>query len=230
MSTDLLAELGRKLDETAPGLSRLDAYWTGSQPAAFLSPVAVEALGNRLRTLTVNFPRLAVTSLAERLQVTGFRTAPDDPGDDSLWRVWTTNRMTDASAQAHVDALVYGRSYAIVWAGRTPAVPRITVESARQVAVARDPATRDVTAAVKRWTANNRAHATVFQPERITRYVSQAFVPAGGSLPPTVTGWVTAEVIATLGEPDLARSRQNPRRESCDVSAQRQGLDVPCPG
>ena len=47
MSTDILTELGRKLDETAPALSRLDTYWTGSQPAAFLSPVAVEALGNR---------------------------------------------------------------------------------------------------------------------------------------------------------------------------------------
>jgi hypothetical protein len=193
MSTDILAELGRKLDETTPALSTLDTYWTGSQPAAYLSPVAVEALQNRLRTLTVNFPRLAVTSLAERLQVTGFRSAPDDPHDDALWRVWTGNRMQDASAQAHVDALIYGRSFVIVWAG--PNGPRITVESARQVAVKRDPATREVTAAVKRWTADNKAHAVVYQPEKITRYTSQAFVPEGGSLPPTITGWITSQVI-----------------------------------
>lgn len=195
MSADILTELGRKLDESAPALARLDTYWTGTQPAAFLSPVAREALQNRLRTLTVNFPRLAVTSLAERLQVTGFRTAPGDPGDDALWRIWTGNRMVEATAQAHVDALVYGRSFVIVWAGRTPDLPRVTVESARQVAVSRDPATRDVTAAVKRWVAGNRAHAVVYEPDKITRYTSQAFVPEGGSLPPTVTGWVTAEVL-----------------------------------
>ncbi|MGI8721197.1 MAG: hypothetical protein ACR2JG_03110 [Geodermatophilaceae bacterium] len=81
---DTLALLGRKLDETTPALSTLDTYWTGTQPAAFLSPTAQEALQNRLRSLTVNFPRLAVTSLAERLQITGFRTTPDDPGDDAL--------------------------------------------------------------------------------------------------------------------------------------------------
>jgi len=195
MSADILTVLGRKLDETAPALSRLDTYWTGTQPAAFLSPTAQEALQNRLRSLTVNYPALAVRSLAERLQVTGFRTAPDDPGDDALWKVWTANRMVDASAQAHVDALVYGRSFVIVWAGRAPDVPRVTVESARQVAVIRDPATRDVTAAVKRWTANNRAHAVVYEPDRITRYTSAAFIPEGGSLPPTVTGWTVAETL-----------------------------------
>lgn len=192
---DTLARLGRKLDESAPALARLDTYWTGTQPAAFLSPTAQEALQNRLRSLTVNYPRLCVTSLAERLQITGFRTSAADPGDDALWRIWTGNRMVDASAQAHVDALVYGRSFVIVWAGRTPAVPRITVESARQVAVIRDPATRDVTAALKRWTADNRAHAVVFQPDKITRYTSAAFIPEGGSLPPTVTGWTVAETI-----------------------------------
>jgi hypothetical protein len=52
------------------------------------------------RVLAVNFPRLGVTALAERLNLTGFRTdGPDADPDDALWRVWRRNGMEDAAAQ-----------------------------------------------------------------------------------------------------------------------------------
>lgn len=192
MSTAHLETLGRRLDEAAPVLARLDTYFRGQQPAAFLSPAAREALADRLRVLAVNYPRLAVLSLAERLTVTGFRTeGPDAAPDAALWRVWRANSMEDAAGQAHLDALVYGRSFVIVWAG--PAGPRVTVESARQVAVEHDPATREVTAAVKRWAANGKGYAVVYEPERITRYTSAGNVVEAGAIP--ATGWAVTEVI-----------------------------------
>ena len=110
-----------------------------------------------------------MTSLAERLRVIGFRTGgPDDEPDAELWSVWRSNRLDDAADAAHTDALVYGRSFVIVWSG--PSGMRVTVESARQVAVDYDPATRQVTAAVKRWAANGKAHAVVL-PARPHRAV-----------------------------------------------------------
>ncbi|MGY1680717.1 phage portal protein [Geodermatophilus sp. SYSU D01176] len=195
MTKTYLETLGRKLDEDAGRLATLDGYWLGTQPSAFLSPEAKEALGDRLRTLAVNFPRLAVGSLAERLRVTGFRTeGPGHPQpNEALWRVWRRNRMDEAADAAHADALVYGRSFVIVWAGRDPAVPRVTVESARQVAVEVDPADRTVTAAVKRWTAGGQAHAVVYEPDRITRYVSEATVVEAGAIP--LTGWTATQTI-----------------------------------
>lgn len=191
-TTDTLAVLAAKLEECTSRLSTLDAYWTGTQPAAFLSPDAADALGDRLRVLAVNYPRLAVTSLGERLSVTGFRVAgPDSPADPDLWRIWRANGMGEASAQAHVDALALGRSFVIVWAGTSPEVPRITVESPRQVTVLRDPASRTVTAALKLWNdasspagVPGTAHAIVYEPDKITRYASDA--PGA-----TVTGWRT---------------------------------------
>lgn len=192
MSTDLLTLLGRRLDESAGTLTTLDSYALGTQPAAYLSPESVAALEDRLRTLSVNYCRLAVDSLAERLQVTGFRTAgPDTDPDAELWRVWRANRLPDAADAAHVDALIYGRSFVIVWAGSTPDVPRVTVESARQVAVDFDPATRDVTAALKRWVADGKGHAVLYLADRIERYVSEANVSDPAALPPT--GWKLAK-------------------------------------
>ena len=189
---DLLLQLGRRLDETAGTLSTLDAYWLGTQPASYLSPESQDALGDRLRALCVNFPRLAVLSLAERLRVTGFRTeGPDNEPDADLWQLWRANRLDDAQDAAHVDALVYGRSFAIVWAG--PNGPRITIESARQVAVDYDPATREVTAAVKRWVAGGKGHAVLYLADRILRFVSEATVDDPAALPPT--GWTQTQTI-----------------------------------
>lgn len=192
MSLTHLETLGRKIDEDAPVLVGLDAYFAGQQPAAYLSAASRDALAGRLRLLAVNYPRLAVLSLAERLTVTGFRTeGPDAAPDAALWAAWRANGMEDASAQAHVDALVYGRSFVIVWAANGR--PRVTVESARQVAVERDPATRQVTAAVKRWSAGGKGHAVVYEPDVIRRYTSQAAVVDAGPIP--MTGWNVAETI-----------------------------------
>ncbi len=198
---DVLAALGRKIDETAPVLASLDAYYSGKQPMSFLSPKSRLALGNGLRSLSVNFPALVVRSLAERLRVDGFRTdGPDSAPDTELWKVWRRNGMAEQSAAAHVEALTLGRCFVIVWAGADRRTPRITVESARQVAVQRDPATREVTAAVKRWNGPGgadgtpgRAFATVFEPDRITKYVSQASVVDGAGIP--LVGWTVREVL-----------------------------------
>lgn len=167
--------LSEKLNSAQSPLATLDKYWLGTQPAAFLSPEAREALGGRLNSVSVNFPKLSVSSLAERLTVAGFRTEGNDSAPDAaLWSVWRRNHLEDGSAQAHTDALVYGRSYVVVWAG--PRGPQITVESPKQVAVLHDPATREVTAAFKRWAVNGQAHGVLYLPDTILRLTSDSNV------------------------------------------------------
>ena len=51
---------------------------------------------------------------------------------------------------AHREALLLGDSYVIVWADQFGR-PKVTVESAKQVAVDIDPGTRQILGAVKRW-------------------------------------------------------------------------------
>jgi len=194
---DLAASLSRALDARTPDLARLDNYYRGTQPLAYLSREASEALGGRLRSFAVNYPRLVVDSIAERLTVTGFRTeGPDSEPDADIWRIWRVNGLEEASAQAHTEALALGSAFVMVWAGPDSRTPRVTVESASQVSVVRDPASREILAAGKRWTDAGRAYLNVYERDIITRYVSRATVAAGGTIP--ADGW---EVRDTLDNP-----------------------------
>lgn len=192
---NVLEGLSRSLDEQEPHLRTWDAYYAGVQPLAFLSPEAREALGNRLSALVTNYPRLVVESIAERLRVTGF-TVDGEPLTD-VWEAWELSEFDELHTVAHVEALTLGRSFVSVWA-TTDGAPALSVESAHEVAVLRDPITREVTAAAKRWREDGRAHAVLFLPDRVYSYVSSARVPEGGQIPPE--GWQhVRNVVNPLG-------------------------------
>lgn len=188
----LIKKLNDKLDTTAPALAKLDAYWDGSQPAAFLSKESREALGDRLRVLSVNFPRLAVQALTERLNVTGFRLDEQDEADASLWKSWRRNGMEDAAPQAHADALIYGRSFVTVWADAA-GNPLVSIESPKEMAVLRDPATRAVIAAFKRWKDDKNGFGVLYLADRILKLTAAGNV-TGETFPST--GWTVTEEIA----------------------------------
>lgn len=163
--TELLTNLLQRLNEPMARYADLDRYYDGKQPLAFLSPEAKTALGNRFGIMSSNLPRLAVTALAERLRVTGFTGEAAD-----VWPDWLRNDLDQTSGVAHREALLLGDSYVIVWVDRAGR-PRVTVESAKQVAVLTDPGSREVVAAVKRWedSARKTTEAVVYQPGEIRR-------------------------------------------------------------
>ena len=65
---------------------------------------------------------------------------------------------TRSRATAHREALLLGSSYVIVWADRFGR-PQVSVDSAKQMACLRDPGTRRITAAVKRWETDTTTEA-----------------------------------------------------------------------
>lgn len=159
---NLLTALLQKLDEKLSTYNTLDAYYTGTQPLAYLTPEAKDALDSRFGRMASNIPRLAVTALAERLRVTGFTGA-------DVWPDWIANDLDQTSGIAHREALALGKSYVIVWAGKD-GKPKVTVESARQMAVVTDPGSRRIVAAVKRWETTTTTEAVVYEAETIKRY------------------------------------------------------------
>lgn len=179
---DTLTKLIQRLDEKEAHATLLDRYYAGEQPLAFLSPEAKTALGDRLTTMSSNVCRVAVSALSERLRVTGFTRAGQ--ADSALWTAWTRNDMDQLAPVAHREALIHGRSYALVWADRLGR-SQVTVESARQVTTLRDPATREVVAAVKRWSDGKVSRASLFEPDRITTFISDN----------GIAGWKTLETI-----------------------------------
>lgn len=165
-----LNALHKKLTEEQPRLDKLDRYWRGEQPAAFLSPESKKALGDRLQSVCVNYPKLAVVSLADRLNLTGFRVGgPTSDPDPDLWATWRRNGMIEGSHEVVRDALAYGRGYVIVWVGPT-GKPQITVESPRQMTVLRDPATRQIKTALKRWKDGETGYCTEYGATEIQTY------------------------------------------------------------
>ncbi|RIK16411.1 MAG: hypothetical protein DCC50_04985 [Acidobacteria bacterium] len=177
---DNLTAILQRIDEKAATYSTLTAYYEGRQPLTFLSPEARAALNNRLSAVSVNIPRLLVDSISERLRITGL-SRPD------VWADWQANGLDTLHRIAHREALLLGDAYVIVWAGRDGA-PLVTVESATQMAVTTDPATRKVTSAVKRWEGSDGTHAVHYEPDRITKWHS----PGAGA---TTTGFRKVDTL-----------------------------------
>jgi hypothetical protein len=139
-------------DGDLPQLRLMDSYYEGTQPLSYLAPEIQSELSDRMRQLVINWPQLVVDALDERLDVEGFRYADSETTAADLWDVWQASDMDEGSQQAHVDALALKRSYVIIGANEDDEEnPIVTAESALEVFAERDPRTRQVVAAVKRW-------------------------------------------------------------------------------
>lgn len=180
-SDQWLRRLTTKLTQQKAQLARWDSYYEGTQPLSYLAPELLEEIGDRLRPVILNWPRLVVDSIERRLDVEGFRLSKKVDGDDDLWRIWQANDLDEESQLAHVDSLVMGRAYAIVGTNPEDAnTPLITVESPLDVYAEMDPLYPSMPlAAVKLWSetgADDRQidHATLYLPDSTTWYVKQA--------------------------------------------------------
>lgn len=133
-------------------LRLMDSYYEGRQPLSYMAPEIVNELQDRMRQVVINWPQLVVDSLEERLDIEGFRYADSETTEEDLWSIWQANDLDEGSQQAHIDALALGRAYVIVGANdEDVSTPIITAESALDVFAERDPRTRQVLAAIKRW-------------------------------------------------------------------------------
>lgn len=145
-SPPLLIEMQQRLSAGLHRRSENRSYWDGKQPLAFLAPEARAALGSRFGTLSVNFARVSITALTERVRLNGFDGVP----------VWDDLLALDYDQLAdtlHREALLQGEAFALVWADEQ-GNPTITIESGETVTVKRDDVTRKIVAGIKQVTVN----------------------------------------------------------------------------
>ena len=144
----ILRTLSSDLGAIRPDLDRADAYYDGTQRLAMLGLAIPPELS--MFQVIVNWPRVAVDAVADRLDVKGFRLSGLDTGDAELWRIWQANGMDEQDMLSRLDYLVYGRTYKCVGASeRDPATPLITVESPRQIMTTTDRRTGAVASALR---------------------------------------------------------------------------------
>ncbi|MFB9956999.1 phage portal protein [Cellulomonas denverensis] len=133
---------------------RADAYYDGLQRLEQLGLAIPPELARF--TVIVNWPRVVVDSIADRLDVKGFRLAGTDVGDAELWRLWQANGMDESDLMGRLDYLIYGRTYKCIGANEAdPKTPLMTVESPRQMITRRDARTGRVTEALRLYDVEN---------------------------------------------------------------------------
>ena len=104
--------LSGQLTDDRRKLLVLDQYYEGThrlEKIGLAVPPELEAF-----EVVINWPRVTADSLEERIDLEGFRL-PDQPAaDEELWRVWQANDLDEESQLAHLDALIFGRSFVCV--------------------------------------------------------------------------------------------------------------------
>jgi hypothetical protein len=140
---DVITDLTNALTVASSTDQKNDRYYEGSQRLEHIG-LAVPPELRRFETV-VNWPRLVVDSLNERLDVKSFILPGQDVADASLMEAWDANDLDSEAPKVHLDSFVFGRSFACVGVNEDDADhPLITVESPREMAVQIDTRTRRI--------------------------------------------------------------------------------------
>lgn len=202
-------QLQAGLEQLEHNAGRLAGYrqaWDGVRPAAWLSAKSREALGDRLTRLGVNLPRLGVRSLAERLRVNGFTRVGQDGADPHVYAAWRAAGLVGLSDLAHTDRLLYGAAYVTVWTSQhDDSRPVALLDSPLTATVDRDPATGELTRAIRRWESDGVSHALTMTAEQLVRWRA-----SGPDAPASSGGWQRVgdpvpNVLGVIPMTDLTR-------------------------
>jgi hypothetical protein len=209
--TDDLIELLQILDSRQYRYGLLDNYFQGVSPLSFLSREAKVALKN-FDQISSNLCRTAVVSLQERLRLSGVSGA-------DAWGLFEYSDLDQLAAQVHRDALLYGVGFVLTWTDASGR-PRATVESPKQVAVLRDPVTRDIISAVKRVRTKKTTEAWVYYADRVEHWSANS--PSSGN-----AGYELVETIPhSLGVvPVVAIGHEDEQSAIADLLTLQDGLN-----
>lgn len=149
---DWIEWLSGKLGLQKYRIKKYQTYYDSEETTlAFAQEKFKEEFGGLFYDWRDNFCSLVVDSLSERLRINGFRMTEDADADTDARDIWQRNFLDSESNAAHIDAMVGGVSYLVVWADEE-GEPTITPESGHDVVVQYKPGSRRVIdAAFKRY-------------------------------------------------------------------------------
>lgn len=196
---DLRTDLER-IETRTHQLDPLRKHWRGEPGTAFMSKASRDQLEDRLSRLSVNFPRLLVTSYVDRMNLTGFTGADGRPAT-AAWQRHRAAGLVDRSELVHTDRLMYGASYVTVWPEASG--PAVVLDNPFTMTVDDDPLTGEVRRAVRTWTHRGKAHALVIEADSITRWRCDSL--DGGSAggwypvaPPSMSPWGVDGIVPVV--------------------------------
>jgi hypothetical protein len=192
----LVTGLSTKLTYLSTPMLIHNAYYNGTQRLQDLG-ISVPPQLSGIRTV-VDWPRRCIDPLLRRSIPDGFRLPGATDVDDELWTHWQANDLDAEMPLAFLDALIFGRAYAIVGSPDEPGdSPLITVESPLNMTMTWDPRTRKPTAAYQAYEVEGVFRAVLYLPNQ-TISMSREF--------PNGTGWsVDDRDVHNFGEVPVVR-------------------------
>lgn len=171
--------LAAQMESQRGRLDTFTKHWHGEAPASFLSKDSRDAMEGKVRRLGVNMPRLAITSVVDRLKVQGFREQGDESANPELGKLARQMNLRAVADLVHTTRALYGAAYLTVWTSERTGKPIAIAESPLTAAVERDPATGEVLAGMRTWRDGEETWAAYFTNATVTLYKS-ANLAAGG--------------------------------------------------
>lgn len=144
----LLESLRTQAESTASADELNDKYYEGAQVLEHLG-IAVPPELRRFETV-LNWNRVTVDSVEQRLRLKEFVLPGEDLGSTVLREHWDANNLDSESRLLHKDTLIYGRGFVCIGANdEDKDHPLITVESPREMTAMVDPRTRRISSALR---------------------------------------------------------------------------------
>ena len=150
----------------------------------------------------VNWMKLIVNGIEERLKVDGIRVGATKSSDPSAWDLWNTARLGARSARVHRQSMLYGVGYVTVWSGADGS-PSIKVDHPATAAVELDPDddTKRVAGLRTYLDVAGFMHAQLFLPDRVYTYVSPSSVTDKGQGQERIDmTWIVDDAVFESGQ------------------------------
>ncbi|WP_256725370.1 phage portal protein [Streptomyces sp. IMTB 2501] len=134
--------LASKLASRSGNYKRFGEYYDGKhQKMLFAQSKYRTEFAHIFERWNDNFCGLIIDSVNERMFIDGFRLS-EEPTEDTIAReIWQRNRLDSESNAAHLDAMIQGAAYAVVWADDEGKAV-ISIESAEHMVVQYKPGSR----------------------------------------------------------------------------------------
>ncbi|MBN6777426.1 phage portal protein [Pseudoclavibacter alba] len=124
----------------------------------------------RVLEMVVDWPRIVVEAMSERLHVDGFTVAGAEQAPDEFLRWWRANRMQSVSSLVHTEALVQGLAYIIVGEELVDGVPQWNAVTRDRVRCRLDDVTGEPVEAARFFNLDGEQLAAHYEPHLTTFY------------------------------------------------------------
>lgn len=160
----IMARLAKRLTARAKHDIRMERYYEGAQRLEQIG-LAVPPELRRFETV-VNWPRVVVDEVVNRLEVRAFVEAGKAKTSDELREQWEANNLDSGAPMLHQEAATYGRGFVTVGTNDEDSKhPLITVEPSRQMAGMVDARTRSALGYLRSYrNEDNRRCRTLYLP------------------------------------------------------------------